>query len=196
MYLWPRVIEEKWSAVNGTVKVYEFLGKKSISVDNLTQSGGLVENIWDKGLKTVARDKLPVNKVLILGLGGGTAAKLINRRWPETEVTGVDIDPVMVELGQKYLGLRDVNIVIADAAEFIKKLKEKFDGVLVDVYQGRNIPESVTSVEFLKNLKKQSRWIIFNRLKTNKEFRKSLEAVWTGYRIINTPANELLLVQL
>jgi len=200
MFLLPQLVESRQSKINGTIQVYKLWGKYSISVGNLTQSGGLVEQIWEKALKAVASYQLPVNSILILGLGGGTAAKIVRKYWPQAQITGVDIDPVMIEMGEKYLGLEGAKIVIADAAEWIRKTDQKFDGVFVDVYQGKKIPESVTNKEFLENLRKRGRWAIFNRLKMkefrlkNETFKQKLIKIFGQYEIIKTPVNELLLV--
>ena len=200
MFIWPKLVEEKRSKVNGWVRVYKFWGKYSISVGNLTQSGGLVEQIWDKALKQIHKRQVMGDKILILGLGGGTAVKLVKKYWPRVHITGIDIDPVMVALGKKYLSLKGVKIVIADAAEWIGKTDQKFDGILVDVYQGQEIPEIVTSKTFLEDLKKRSRWAIFNRLKMkefrlkNATFKRKLIEIFGKYEIIKTPVNELLLV--
>ena len=200
MFLLPQLVESRQSKINGTIQVYKLWGKYSISVGNLTQSGGLVEQIWEKALKAVASYQLPVNSILILGLGVGTAAKIVRKYWPQAQITGVDIDPVMIEMGEKYLGLEGAKIVIADAAEWIRKTDQKFDGVFVDVYQGKKIPESVTNKEFLENLRKRGRWAIFNRLKMkefrlkNETFKQKLIKIFGQYEIIKTPVNELLLV--
>src|SRR3989338_7700264 len=92
-----------------------------IQAGGLTQSGGIVEIIWKKTLKKVKSEEGKVKSALILGLGGGTVAKLIRKNWPEAKITGVDIDPVMIELGKKYLHLDEsqVKIKIQDATKVI-----------------------------------------------------------------------------
>ena len=46
-----------------------------IQANGLTQSGGIVESIWKSTLRQIkAKD---INSILILGLGGGTLAKLL-----------------------------------------------------------------------------------------------------------------------
>ena len=205
MFLLPQLVENCQSKINGDIQVYKFWGKYSIAVGNLTQSGGLVEQIWDKALKAVVRERVAANKILILGLGGGTAARLVKKYWPQARITGVDIDPVMVAMGEKYLGLAGITKIIADATIWLKQNSQQFDGILVDMYVGKNIPEAVTREEFLLSIKRtvtDGGWIVFNRLKTkemkeeNAAFRKRLEGVFGRYEIINTPVNELLLVKL
>ncbi|OGY15642.1 MAG: hypothetical protein A2784_04485 [Candidatus Chisholmbacteria bacterium RIFCSPHIGHO2_01_FULL_48_12] len=197
--MWPQRIEVRASRFNGKIEVWRYCSQVSLRVDGLTQSGGLMEEIWGKTMKIVYSQQLSVNRILILGLGGGTAAKVVKQYWPQVKITGVDIDPVMIELGEKYLGLAGVTKIIADAVEWVAKSKQKFDGILVDVYQGRRIPKSVTSKAFLESLSQKGRWVIFNRLKfkgqNNEGFKIRLRRIWGQVEIIKTPANELLLVK-
>lgn len=112
--------------------------------------------------------------VLILGLGGGSLVKLINKYFPNAKITGVEIDPIMIELGEQYLSLKNcknLEIVIDDATEFVQRLcnniKNKFDLIFVDVYCGDQVPKNCETEFFLQNLKKILRkngMIIFNRL--------------------------------
>lgn len=160
--LGTKILEERKSEFNGNIKVVRSLGFGTyIQVNSLTQSGGMVEEIWRSTLKNLRTKE--IKNCLILGLGGGTAAKLIRKYWPDAEITGVEIDPEMVELGRKYLGLDDTEVIIQDAYEFMKKNKEKYDLVIVDLYVGDKFPEKFEKEEFLKKLT-QNRLVIFNRL--------------------------------
>ncbi len=115
--LGTRVLEELNSKYNGRLKVVKTFGMGTyIQANGLTQSGGIVESIWKSTIRKIKNQD--IKNCLILGLGGGTVAKIIQERWPGVKITGVDIDPVMVELGKKYLGLGDVQIKIQDAYDF------------------------------------------------------------------------------
>lgn len=156
-------MEERKSKFNGDLRVVKTLGLGTyIQANGLTQSGGIVESIWKSTLKKIHNSKFIIRNSLILGLGGGTAAKLVRKFWPGAKITGVDIDPAIVELGEKYLGLKedDVDIKIGDASKFISG---KYDLVIVDLYQGDQFPEKFGDEKFLKLLTK-NKLVIFNRL--------------------------------
>ena len=146
------ILEEKDSKYNGHLRVLKTFGMGTyIQAEGLTQSGGIVESIWKSTLKQIKEKN--IQNILILGLGGGTVAKLLRKKYPEAKITGVEIDPLMVELGKKYLNLADygVEIEIKD----VKKTKFKkngFDLVIVDMYQGDNFPKEFESESFLKML--------------------------------------------
>lgn len=160
-----KILEEKESKFNGHLRVLKTLGLGTyIQANGLTQSGGIVESIWKSTLKKIRREK--ITNVLILGLGGGTVAKIIRKFWPDVKIVGIEIDPLMIELGKKYLGLDQlgVDIKIADATSYTKYLilNTKYDLVIVDLYNGDKFPEKFEDEKFLKRLTK-SRLVIFNR---------------------------------
>lgn len=163
--LGTRILEERKSKYNGNIKVVRGLGFGTyIQVNNLTQSGGVVESIWKETLKKIINSKLQIINCLILGLGGGTVAKLIRKHYPTAKITGVEIDPVMVELGIRYLGLGDskTKIIIGDA--FIYPLSAiRYDLIIVDLYVGDEFPQKFEEEKFLRRLTKNN-LVVFNRL--------------------------------
>ena len=200
MFLFPKLVEQKQSEINGTIQVYKLWGKYSLRVDNLTQSGGLVKDIWQKALQAIKQyQPSPVKTCLILGLGGGTAAALVNRFWPQALITAIELDPVMIKLGKKYLNLGQVKhlkIINADAFSAIKHLKINFDLILVDLYHGQTIPSQALKPAFLnqlKRLKSPQGVIIFNFLYSLSLPR--LDHHFSQIKLIKTPANRLLLVK-
>lgn len=155
----PQIIETKKSKFNGEVIVYKLLGHYTVSVGNLTQSGGLVESIWKKTILTIRKSEFKVyspKRVLILGLGSGTAARVMAKLWPGAELVGVEIDPVMVEMGKKYFQLDEIKtlqIVNADAFAFIEQNRSKYDLILIDMYRGKDIPAKAKTEDFYKRIK-------------------------------------------
>lgn len=158
--LGTKVLEERESKFNGHLCVVKTIGLGTyIQANGLTQSGGVVENIWKQTLKRIKNSKFKIKNCLILGYGGGTVAKLIKKYWPDTKIIGVDIDPAIVELGKKYLSSNPkVQIKIGDAI----KDYGKFDLVIVDLYRGDEFPEKFENERFLKKLTKNG-LVVFNR---------------------------------
>src|SRR3989344_4139512 len=124
------ILEERESPYNGHLKVVRTWGMGTyIQSNGLTQSGGIVETIWKSTLNQIKNKN--VTNILMLGLGGGTVAKLLRKKYPDAKITGVEIDPMMVELGRKYLKLDDydVDVKITDANSFLIKNK-KYDLII------------------------------------------------------------------
>jgi len=155
-----KILEERESKYNGHLRVVKNIGLGTyIQAEGLTQSGGIVETIWKSTLKRIHKSLATNHKTLILGLGGGTAAKLIRKLWPKAKITGVDIDPLIVELGKKYLGMGkyDVDIQIADALRFFinhqSPITNHFDLIIVDLYNGDQFLEKFGELGFLNKVK-------------------------------------------
>jgi hypothetical protein len=197
-----RVLEEVDSPINGKITVLRDLAWGTyIKGGGLTQSGGIVRKVWNFALESVGGNQF--RKVLVIGLGGGSVAMLASKFWPEAEITGVDLDPLMVGLGKKYLGLdeKKVKIVIGDGAEVVKEkvaAGEKFDLVCVDTYVGDEFPKKFESVEFLegvKNLLFEGGAAVFNRLYYGEKrpeaekFEKRLERIFGSVERVYPEAN-------
>ena len=151
-----KILETRRSKYNRDVRVLKTWGIGIyIQSGGLTQSGGIIEQIWKSTLKRLsAKD---IRKILILGLGGGTVAGLIRKKYPNAKITGVEIDPMMIELGKQYLNLGDlgIDIKIQDANKF--KLKG-YDLVIIDTYLGDKY------VDLLDDDLLESKIVVFNRL--------------------------------
>jgi spermidine synthase len=74
--------------------------------------------------------------VLMLGLAGGTTFHALRHLLPEAELTAVDIDGELIELARKHMDLDSLGceIHIADAYQWIKQCRKRFDVVIDDVY--------------------------------------------------------------
>jgi len=164
----PQVLETVTSKFSGEIKVIKSFGDTYISTGYLTQSGGLVKDVWTPVIKSLSRTyHLEPKTCLILGLAGGTVAKMLSDKFHPREIVGVEIDPIMIDLGKKYLSLGKIpnlKIVIADAKSYIINHKSYFDLILVDLYLGDQLPEFVYEAKFLAKLAKLSRIVVFNHL--------------------------------
>lgn len=198
-----KILEEVSSPINGRIKVIRSLAFGTyIQVEGLTQSGGVIRGIWKKALREVKKEKKEVKKLLVLGVGGGTVVKISKKLWPEVEITGVDIDPEMVRLGKKYLGIEDAKIKIAEAFDFVKDSKQKYDLILVDTYIFDEYPKKLESKEFLENLKRilnKDGLAVFNRLywdgkrKLAHKFGDRLEETFSDVKIVYPEANVMFI---
>ena len=208
MFKGGRVLKTLDSKINGRIEVRKSLAFGTyISAGGLTQSGGVVYEIWKKTLKRIKKEKTSLDNCLILGLGGGSVSGLVRKYWPESKITGVEIDSRMVDLGKEFLGLNDLNIdiKITDAFSFCEKVsekKEKFDLVIVDLYLGDKFPEKFDSLEFISLVKKilsSQGLVIFNKLyygekrKESLNFAKKLEKVFEKLEYYYPEANLMLI---
>jgi spermidine synthase len=90
-------------------------------------------------------------KVLMLGVAGGVSMKQIAAVFPDAEITGVDLDPAVLEIARDYFGLKDhprVRLVAEDARWFLAQSGERYDVIAIDLYVTGTIPFFTATTEF------------------------------------------------
>ncbi len=94
--------------------------------------------------------------ILILGFGGGSVAHILREELDcNNPITGVEIDPAVIDLSLKYFDLnrlKDITIDFCDAAEFLAKDKKQYGLLVVDLFSDHIIPEKFQTKMFLKQL--------------------------------------------
>jgi SAM-dependent methyltransferase len=105
----------------------------------LRPGSALTGSVWD-GLASALLALPPRRRrsVLILGLGGGSAARVARALAPAARIVGVEIDERVLDLARRHFGLDGLGaeVVRADAARFLAASRERFDAVLEDVFVG------------------------------------------------------------
>ena len=195
-----QVLETRRSKFNGEITVRRSWGLGTyIEVGGLTQSGWILEKIWGQALKEITNHKSQITNVLVLGLGGGSVVKPIRKYWPRAKITGVDIDPVMVKLGQKYLKLdKSVQVIISDASSYMLHAT-CYDLVIVDLYQGKKFPKQFETDNYIHLLRSnllRSGVVVINRVWNKRDhgllivdFKKKLEKHFKKVEVVYPMAN-------
>ncbi len=163
----PKVLEVIESPMNGKLEVRQLGRDIYVTTGGLTQSGGLINELWSKTFKKIPKEQLANKRWLVLGLATGTVAKIIAQKYSPVKITGVEIDPVMLDIGQRYFELKQIphlEIINLDARRYVLDAKGKFDVVLVDLYVGDQLPKFVYSLQFISGIRKISQLAIFNHL--------------------------------
>ena len=110
------------------------------------------------GLKMCIRDS--PERVLIVGLGGGSLVKYCHRHLQTTQVTTVEIDADVIALRSQFFVPPDderLKVVHADGAEHVAAMVERgerTDAILVDAYDHTGIAKAVVEPSFIENAKK------------------------------------------
>jgi len=82
-------------------------------------------------------------RVLILGLGGGSAARLARALAPGAEIVGVELDRAVVVAARRHFGLDALGVEVAceDALHLLARERRRFDLVIEDCFVGRGRAE-------------------------------------------------------
>ena len=96
-------------------------------------------SVWDAlAAPLLLLPKSRRDRVLILGLGGGSAARVARALAPRARITGVEIDARVVRAARRWFdldGLR-VEVVRDDARCYLERTRRRFDVILDDVFVG------------------------------------------------------------
>ncbi len=184
-YFIPQVVARFSTKYNRDIRIVEESGKLKLLVNGSRQSGEYIEWLWKKAVAAFGLGSC--RSILVLGVGGGTVIHLLHKRYPATQITAVDIDPKMIEIGKTFFGLDtipELKLVVADAAEFVKK-KIHFDLIIIDLFIGRHIPDFVGDTKFLTKLKQRGGMVVINYLRELEYFDKSVELENQLKRVFN-----------
>lgn len=98
-------------------------------------------------------------RILIVGLGGGTLVHTYKTLFPNAEIIISEIDEAVVDVAAEYFDFVTtdrIKVDTVDARVYIKRAGlrgEKFDLVILDAFNGEYIPEHLMSREFLEEVK-------------------------------------------
>ena len=171
-YLLPIKIHQKKSEFSKNLEVTWNNGYLVLDSENTNYSFGSLQRVLKKGLKYIGYDRInKFDSILILGVAGGSIiVTLKNDLKFEGKITGVEIDPAAIEIANKYFGLdqfNNVEIIIDDAFEFVLKTKEKYDLIVIDIFQDTTMPNFlfedffINRINFLLNI---NGFILFNTM--------------------------------
>src|SRR5436853_429754 len=94
-------------------------------------------------------------RAVLLGLGGGTIAHLLVRRFGPISMIGVEADPEVLALARAEFGLDlpSLTVVEGDALAYVAACAERFDYVCVDLYRGAELERGALTRPFLRQLR-------------------------------------------
>jgi spermidine synthase len=74
--------------------------------------------------------------ILMLGLAGGTAFRTLRHLLPDCRFTAIDIDGEIIDLARHHMHLDelDIEVITADAYQWLEKNQRTFDIVFDDIY--------------------------------------------------------------
>ncbi len=178
-YFLPINVIKRKSSISNSLEVTWNNGELVLDSKNTNYSYGSLQRILKKGLKYIGYDRIrKFENVLVLGVAGGSVIKtLVDEIKFRGKITGIEIDPEIVEIANTYFKLNQINnleLIIDDAFEFVLKTKAKFDLIIIDVFQDTTMPNFlfedyfIQRINFLLNV---NGFILFNTMVINEQNR-------------------------
>lgn len=108
-------------------------------------------------LSSLFLNKAPEN-ILLLGLGGGTAAKALNTLLPQAKLDVVEINPLIPHVAEKFFLYNpnsNTEITVGDGYQFVLNAKDsKYDLIILDAFDKDYIPAPFLTDKFVENVKR------------------------------------------
>lgn len=97
--------------------------------------------------------------VLIIGLGGGTLPRTLEKLLPAAQIDVVEIDPAVVRVAHDFFSFQGdarVHIVVQDGRAYARQAlhgSKRYDLIMLDAYERQYIPEHMLTREFLQEVR-------------------------------------------
>ncbi|HEY7163623.1 MAG TPA: fused MFS/spermidine synthase [Candidatus Binatia bacterium] len=92
-------------------------------------------------------------KMLIIGLGGGSIPKKLQKEFPSLDIDVVEIDPEVIEIAKNLFNVREnknLHIHAQDGRLFLARTQNQYDIVLLDAYYSDAMPFHLATREFFE----------------------------------------------
>ncbi|MBN1607402.1 MAG: fused MFS/spermidine synthase [Polyangiaceae bacterium] len=133
------------------------------------------------------------SRCLIVGLGGGSMVRFLERFFPEVAIDVVEIDPLVVEVAAKYFQVEAserVRIITQDATDFMAQSRELYDVVYLDAFlkvsdttDSTGVPLELRTLEFLSKVRQRlrPRGLVVSNIHERPSTPNDIETLGTGF---------------
>ena len=157
-FLYPITIETYSSTISGVIELTYEYGRLVVNTSEANYSYGSLHKVFRSAMRQMKFTDQPA-KVLILGFGAGSIAHILIKEYKlNVEIYGVELDPVMLEVYEKYFKLEtnQLKLYNQDAMVFLQNNHMRFDYILTDVFNNLDVPENLLNKSFTELLQKHS----------------------------------------
>ncbi len=145
----------------GQIKVVDFRDVRSLLVNGSPQNFVPKESngsLFDQSpyvvyLTTLLIYRPQIQKILMIGLGGGTLPSMLSRYGAVVDV--IEIDPRMERIAKKYFNYQSGKgrVFVGDGRYTMKRLKEKYDALILDAFSSYDQPSHLFTREMFTEMK-------------------------------------------
>lgn len=151
-YILPVRVWKGKSEENPHLELLFYRGQYQLATFDALYSDGNRYKPLKKGFAAI-KDKLgSIDTVLVLGTGLGSAVDVMEHMHAAPRFTLVEHDKTVLKLAmEKHSAIANrLKPVCTDAQLFMAENTERFDLVVVDVFNGRTVPRFVTTEKFMQ----------------------------------------------
>ncbi len=179
-YLWPIVLYKTQGNLNHGLELTLYRGNLLLDADRVNYSFGTLHKVMRGALQQIHISGGDFSRVLILGYGGGSAAKIIHEEFnANAQIVGVDADEKVIDLASKYFYVNGVELVHDDAFDFVNQTRKKGDTyslLIVDLFINEHSPNyHIAQLDAFRSILSEHGKMIINTMLDAQEF-KDLES--------------------
>ncbi len=96
------------------------------------------------------------DSILILGGGAFSLPRYFSEKYPEAQITVVEIDPELAVVAEEYFYYKpaqNITTISEDARAFLQKNNKTYDIIVVDAFSDTNVPFTLVTKEYAAALK-------------------------------------------
>lgn len=148
------IVVRQWGSERH-LKLNDGIGLHSVAHPDMLLSQG----IWDYFLLAPLFNPppdltTPDDSLLLIGLAAGTVSELYTDIYGPLPITGIELDPQIIEVGRRYFGMTQPNLtpIAADGRQWLAQqpTDATWSLIAVDAYRPPYIPFHLTTVEFFR----------------------------------------------
>jgi spermidine synthase len=97
-----------------------------------------------------------IDRVLVIGVGGGSIPMFLRKHYPSAHIDVVDIDPQIIALAKQYFNFSENHSLCSHAQDgraFIENVQKPYDLIFLDAFTATGMPKHLATKEFLLAMK-------------------------------------------
>ncbi|MFN4079352.1 MAG: spermidine synthase [Saprospiraceae bacterium] len=206
-WLAPLTLESGSSVLNPELSVILSKGRLQLISGNAIYSWDDLYHNFTRLFESLDMRSRPRADVLLLGLGLGSVPYILEKKYGRRYAyTIVELDEMVADMASRYALDRldsPVEIVVADALTFVEVCQQRFDMVIMDVFEDEMTPPQFETDAFLDDcidLLRPGGILIYNRLanseqqkrETNRFFERKFKRAAPEAAYLDTGGNWML----
>jgi spermidine synthase len=170
-HLYPLTLEETGSELNPELSVVLDRGRLQLLSGQAIYSWDDLYHNFTRAFEQLKPENRLIEDVLLLGLGLGSVPYILEKKHRATyRYTAVEMDEVIADLASRYTLSRlrsPVEIITADAEIFVELCEDRYDLLIVDIFDENEVPPAFETPQFLeacRDLLRPGGLLLYNRL--------------------------------
>lgn len=189
-YFLPLHISEINSSITPGLETRLENGRLVLNAPKANYSFGSLHKVMKRAIEQI--DLTTVNSCLLLGMGAGSAVKIIHGTNDDIKIDAIELDKAVIETAIEDFGINqrhNLKIIEADAFTFMQTVSKRYDLIIIDLFIDDETPAQVYQQEFLINCKNSllpHGTIIFNAAIPGKPSQPKNESLLKDiFRVVN-----------